>query len=152
MVLYSISRRASYGRSREISTPRDSGLDYSNRFEIGQASQRSLQHPISQPRDFTEFGGETSYPLVNRGPDQYQPTYLMNPPHTTNHLTKTKQQAITYATVGISLTGIKGTNFPQMWINMQICAVKRRQFYIESGATRIRASDLTMHDTSCLNP
>ena len=29
---------------------------------------RLLQHPISQLRDFTRFGGKTSYRLVNRGP------------------------------------------------------------------------------------
>ena len=29
---------------------------------------RPLQHPISWPRDFTRFGGKTSYRLVNRGP------------------------------------------------------------------------------------
>ena len=29
---------------------------------------RPLQHPISWPRDFTRFGGTTSYRLVNRGP------------------------------------------------------------------------------------
>ena len=28
-----------------------------------------LQHPISRLRDFTRFGGKTSYRLVNRGPD-----------------------------------------------------------------------------------
>ena len=30
---------------------------------------RPLQHPISRLRDFTRFGGKTSYRLVNRGPD-----------------------------------------------------------------------------------
>ena len=29
---------------------------------------RPLQHPISWLRDFTRFGGKTSYRLVNRGP------------------------------------------------------------------------------------
>ena len=29
---------------------------------------RPLQHPISRHRDFTRFGGKTSYRLVNRGP------------------------------------------------------------------------------------
>ena len=29
---------------------------------------RLLQHPISRLRDFTRFGGKTSYRLVNRGP------------------------------------------------------------------------------------
>ena len=29
---------------------------------------RPLQHPISRLRDFTRFGGKTSYRLVNRGP------------------------------------------------------------------------------------
>ena len=28
-----------------------------------------LQHPISRLRDFTRFGGKTSYRLVNRGPE-----------------------------------------------------------------------------------
>ena len=32
---------------------------------------RPLQHPISWLRDFTRFGGKTSYRLVNRGPDVY---------------------------------------------------------------------------------
>ena len=31
---------------------------------------RPLQHPISWLRDFTRFGGKTSYRLVNRGPDR----------------------------------------------------------------------------------
>ena len=30
---------------------------------------RPLQHPISRLRDFTRFGGKTSYCLVNRGPE-----------------------------------------------------------------------------------
>ena len=30
---------------------------------------RLLQHPISRLRDFTRFGGKTSYRLVNRGPE-----------------------------------------------------------------------------------
>ena len=29
---------------------------------------RPLQHPISRLRDFTRFGGKTSYRLVNKGP------------------------------------------------------------------------------------
>ena len=32
---------------------------------------RPLQHPISRLRDFTRFGGKTSYRLVNRGPDNW---------------------------------------------------------------------------------
>ena len=32
---------------------------------------RLLQHPISRLRDFTRFGGKTSYRLVNRGPCFY---------------------------------------------------------------------------------
>ena len=32
---------------------------------------RPLQHPISRLRDFTRFGGKTSYRLVNRGPVYY---------------------------------------------------------------------------------
>ena len=31
---------------------------------------RPLQHPISRLRDFTRFGGKTSYRLVNRGPEK----------------------------------------------------------------------------------
>ena len=31
---------------------------------------RPLQHPISRLRDFTRFGGKTSYRLVNRGPGE----------------------------------------------------------------------------------
>ena len=30
---------------------------------------RPMQHPISRLRHFTRFGGKTSYPFVNRGPD-----------------------------------------------------------------------------------
>ena len=32
---------------------------------------RPLQHTISRLRDFTRFGGKTSYRLVNRGPEYY---------------------------------------------------------------------------------
>ena len=35
---------------------------------------RPLQHPISRLRDFTRFGGKTSYRLVNRGPELVQVT------------------------------------------------------------------------------
>ena len=46
---------------------------------------RPLQHPISRLRDFTRFGGKTSYRLVNRGPDE-----LINmPPLVTNQLNMT---------------------------------------------------------------
>ena len=34
---------------------------------------RPLQHPTSRLRDFTRFGGKTSYHLVNRGPVHYVP-------------------------------------------------------------------------------
>ena len=63
--LYSLSGKTSY---RKISTPRDSGLNFSNRSEIWQVPRQPLQHPISRLRDFTRFGGKTSYRLVNRGP------------------------------------------------------------------------------------
>ena len=33
---------------------------------------RPLQHPISRLRDFTRFGGKTSYRLVNRGPESHK--------------------------------------------------------------------------------
>ena len=36
---------------------------------------RPLQHPISRLRDFTRFGGKTSYRLVNRGPDPLRIAY-----------------------------------------------------------------------------
>ena len=37
---------------------------------------RPLRHPISRLRDFTRFGGKTSYRLVNRGPEyKYQHQY-----------------------------------------------------------------------------
>ena len=36
---------------------------------------RPLQHPISQLRDFTRFGGKTSYRLVNRGPAHLSSMY-----------------------------------------------------------------------------
>ena len=32
---------------------------------------RPLQHPISRLRDYTRFGGKTSYRLVNRGPESW---------------------------------------------------------------------------------
>ena len=35
---------------------------------------RPLQHPISWLRDFTRFGGKTSYRLVNRGPGNRRST------------------------------------------------------------------------------
>ena len=62
--LYSLSGKTLIARSREASKPRDSGLNFSNRSEI-------WQHPISRLRDFTRFGGKTSYRLVNRGPVSY---------------------------------------------------------------------------------
>ena len=37
---------------------------------------RPLQHPISRLRDFTRFGGKTSYHLVNRGPGTSSHVYL----------------------------------------------------------------------------
>ena len=43
---------------------------------------RPLQHPISRLRDFTRFGGKTSYRLVNRGPElQGLSKYTRNKPH-----------------------------------------------------------------------
>ena len=33
---------------------------------------RPMQHPISRLRDFTRFGGKTSYRLVNRGPEEFR--------------------------------------------------------------------------------
>ena len=39
---------------------------------------RSLQHPISQLRDFTRFGGKTSYRLVNRGPGELSLVLITN--------------------------------------------------------------------------
>ena len=36
---------------------------------------RPLQHPISRLRDFTRFGGKTSYRLVNRGPGRSTAKY-----------------------------------------------------------------------------
>ena len=75
----SASVRRLTARSREVSMSRDSGLNFSNRSEIWQVllprclsnfrAIRPLQHPISRLRDFTRFGGKTSYRLVNRGPD-----------------------------------------------------------------------------------
>ena len=38
---------------------------------------RPLQHPISRLRDFTRFGGKTSYRLVNRDPDDECPHCLV---------------------------------------------------------------------------
>ena len=38
---------------------------------------RPLQHPISRLRDFTRFGGKTSYRLVNRGPEQRTPKKVL---------------------------------------------------------------------------
>ena len=63
-------------RSREVSKPRDSGLDFSNRFEIWQERCRDAcqisercDYYNTQSRDFTRFGGKTSYSLVNWGPE-----------------------------------------------------------------------------------
>ena len=36
---------------------------------------RPLQHPISRLRDFTRFGGKTSYRLVNRGPGELRSVF-----------------------------------------------------------------------------
>ena len=38
---------------------------------------RPLQHPISRLRDFTRFGGKTSYRLVNRGPVLLQQDHIL---------------------------------------------------------------------------
>ena len=70
-------------RSRKVSKPRDSGLDYPNRSEIWQAprqqrcrdacqiSERYTNFNIQYHglRDFTGFGGKTAYRLMNRCPD-----------------------------------------------------------------------------------
>ena len=45
---------------------------------------RPLQHPISRLRDFTRFGGKTSYRLVNRGPVLHAPR-LKRPPFVWDH-------------------------------------------------------------------
>ena len=48
---------------------------------------RPLQHPISRLRDFTRFGGKTSYRLVNRGPvlKVLFPGFLFLPIHMITH-------------------------------------------------------------------
>ena len=79
-VLYSLSDghlTTTSTASTEVSTTRDSGLDFSNRSDIWQATRScqphfcamwSLEHPISRLRDFTRFGGKASYRLANRCP------------------------------------------------------------------------------------
>ena len=42
---------------------------------------RPLQHPISRLRDFTRFGGKTSYRLVNRGPGCAELSFCIIPSH-----------------------------------------------------------------------
>ena len=44
--LYSMSGKTSYRRSREVSKPRDSGLDFSNRSEIWQAAETAAEMPV----------------------------------------------------------------------------------------------------------
>ena len=70
--LSSLSGKTSYHQ-------RDVGLDFYNHSEIWQAprqqrfrdacqnSERIIITPISRLRDFTNFGGKTSYRLLNRG-------------------------------------------------------------------------------------
>ena len=41
-------------------------------------AMRPLQHPISRLRDFTRFGGKTSYRLVNRGPVNWSACQLVS--------------------------------------------------------------------------
>ena len=78
--LYSPSGKTSYRRSRDVPKPRDSGFDFSNRFEIWQAPRQQryrdachipkrYNHYNIQSRDFTRFGSMTSYRLVNKGPE-----------------------------------------------------------------------------------
>ena len=71
-------------RSRDVWTPRESGLDFSNsnHSEIWQVHTSAalptclanirtiwaILHSIARFRDFTRFGGKTSYRLVNKGP------------------------------------------------------------------------------------
>ena len=58
--LYSLSGKTSYRRiSWSLEAARFG-------FKLFQS-----QHPISRLRDFTRFGGKTSYRLVNRGPGSY---------------------------------------------------------------------------------
>ena len=69
-------------RSRKVWKPRALGLDFSNRYEISHAPRQqrchnasqiseraihSLKAPMARLRDFTRFGGKTSFRLVNRG-------------------------------------------------------------------------------------
>ena len=72
-------------RSREVSKPRDSGLNFSNRSEIWQTPRQHryrdacqiserYDHYNIQSRGFEtsrDLGFKTSYRIVNRGPVQY---------------------------------------------------------------------------------
>ena len=70
------ANRCLTARSREVSKPRYSGFNFSNRSEILQARRQqrcrdaceiSLWHSDSWVRDFTKFDGKASYRLVNEG-------------------------------------------------------------------------------------
>ena len=68
--LYSLSGKTSY---RKISWSLEAARFGFKRFQSPRCLSnfrtiRPLQHPISRLRDFTSFGGKTSYHLVNRGP------------------------------------------------------------------------------------
>ena len=85
--LYSLSGRTSYRKiSRSLEAARFGFKLFQSLWNLAGTSAallpmclsnfraiRPLQHPISRLRDFTRFGGKTSYRLVNRGPVVYRP-------------------------------------------------------------------------------
>ena len=136
-------------RSHEDFKPRDLGLYYSNRSVIWQAPRQQrfwdacqialqlLKYPIVRLRDSARFGGKTSYRLVNRGPDQYQPTYFMNWPHTTDHwhiiLSKQNVKPLPTPLFAYHKLDSGGTYFIKLWNNIRLPSIKRRQFKTESA-------------------
>ena len=83
--LYSLSGKTSYRKiSRSLEAARFGFKLFQSLWNLARTSAallprclsnfraiRPLQHPISRLRDFTRFGGKTSYRLVNRGPGYY---------------------------------------------------------------------------------
>ena len=80
--LYSLSGKTSYGKiSWSLEAARFGFKLFQSLWNLTSTSAaalprcqsnfralRLLQHPISRLRDFTRYGGKTSYSLVNRGP------------------------------------------------------------------------------------
>ena len=100
-------------RSGEVSKPRDSGLDFSNRSEIWQAPRQQRCRDACQiskrydgynprPLDFRRFGGKTSYRLVYR-------SFMVS--HRTNFLLK----SVMWFTIELSLQFISRYLYWDWW-------------------------------------